>query len=69
MTIFLLEASIVGAGRIIGALLVIYGITSFVYIGHFATSTLNIGTRQRALGQSSFLQASSEARYDVSYGV
>ena len=33
--IFLLEASSVGAGRIIGALFVIYGVVSFVCIGHY----------------------------------
>jgi hypothetical protein len=33
--LFLLEASSVGARRIIGALSVIYGIVSFVCIGHF----------------------------------
>jgi hypothetical protein len=33
--LFLLEASSVSARRIIGALSVIYGIVSFVYIGHF----------------------------------
>jgi len=33
--LFLLEASSVGAKRIVGALFVIYGVVSFVCIGHY----------------------------------